>query len=172
MISKILNIKSLLIVTILSLSALSAKAGVGDEFVHVSAGYLYNNTLNASIGYERELDFDNAIEVFGEAGNRWEKDPVCGKVCSESFWKRYYWDGGFLYKKSVRRWRNSSLRIDLGPVFGAYKGSFFYGAEGSFEYNYVFRNGCKLVLKQKNNVGFRKGDTFRNGLSIGFKVPL
>lgn len=164
--------KYLLIFACFFLSVLSAKAGEGDEFFHISGGYLYNNTLNASIGYERELTYDNAIEIFGEAGDRWEKDPVCGKVCSKSFWKRYYWDGGLVYKKSMKQWLNSSLRIDVGPVFGAYRGKFFYGVEGSFEYNYVFRSGWKLVIKQKNNVSFRNGDSFRDGVTVGIKIPL
>lgn len=149
-----------------------AFAGEGDEFVTVNAGYLYNNTLNASIGWEHEFSYDNAIEIFADAGNRIEKDPSCGKVCSKSFWKGYYWDGGLVYKKSLHSWRNSSLRLNAGPVFGATKGEFFYGIEGSFEWNYTFRSGCKLVLKQKNNVSFRRGDTFRNGITIGFKFPL
>ena len=164
--------KRLILTLFCASSLLLARAGDGDEFFHVSAGYLYNNTLNASIGWEHEFNYDNALEIFGEAGDRWEKDPECGKVCNKSFWKRYYWDGGMLYKKNIVRWRNSSLRIDLGPVFGAYRGKFFYGAEGSFQYNYTFRSGWKFVVKQKNNVGFRKGDTFRDGLTVGFKIPL
>lgn len=164
--------KRLILTLFCASSLLLARAGDGDEFFHVSAGYLYNKTLNASIGWEHEFNYDNALEIFGEAGDRWEKDPECGKVCNKSFWKRYYWDGGMLYKKNIVRWRNSSLRIDLGPVFGAYRGKFFYGAEGSFEYNYTFRSGWKFVVKQKNNVGFRKGDTFRDGLTVGFKIPL
>ena len=164
--------KRLILTLFCASSLLLARAGDGDEFFHVRAGYLYNITLNASIGWEHEFNYDNALEIFGEAGDRWEKDPECGKVCNKSFWKRYYWDGGMLYKKSIVRWRNSSLRIDLGPVFGAYRGKFFYGAEGSFEYNYTFRSGWKFVVKQKNNVGFRKGDTFRDGLTVGFKIPL
>lgn len=164
--------KGLALLLFMALFSLKSMAGVGDEFFHLSGGYLYNNTLNASIGYEKELSYDDAWEIFAEAGDRWEKDPECGKVCTKFFWKHYYWDGGFLYKKSLTSWRNSSLRLDFGPVFGAYKGTFFYGLEGSFEWNYVFRSGWKLVVKQKNNVGFRKGDSFRNGVTLGVKIPL
>ena len=117
--------KRLILTLFCASSLLLARAGDGDEFFHVSAGYLYNNTLNASIGWEHEFNYDNALEIFGEAGDRWEKDPECGKVCNKSFWKRYYWDGGMLYKKNIVRWRNSSLRMDLGPVFGAYRGKCF-----------------------------------------------
>ena len=105
-------------------------AGNGDQFFTVNAGFLFQNTLNASFGYERELNYDNAFEIFGEAGDRWERDPECGKVCSKSFWKNYYWNGGIVYKKSIVHWRNSTLRIDVGPVAGAYRGDYFFGAEG------------------------------------------
>lgn len=165
--------KKFVLLSIITLfSVLCAHAGEGDEYIHLNAGLLFQNTLNASLGWEKELSYDNAIELFGEAGNRWEKDPECGKVCRKSFWKHYYWDGGFLYKKSVKSWRNSSLRLYAGPVAGAYRGDYFFGVEGGFEFNYTFGSGVKFVFKQKNDVGFIHGDTFRNGFTIGIKVPL
>ena len=48
---------------------------------------------------------------------------------------------------------------------------FFLGLEGGFEYVYVFRNGCEFAIIQKNNVNFIHGDTFRNGLLFGVKIP-
>jgi hypothetical protein len=57
-------------------------------------------------------------------------------------------------------------------VAGAYRGDYFFGAEGCLEYNYTLASGWKLTLKQKNNVSFMHGDTFRNGLTIGIKIPL
>ena len=149
-----------------------AYAGDGDQYITLNAGLLFQNTLNATFGYEKELPYDNAFEIFGEAGNRWARDPECGKVGSKSFWEHYYWNGGIVYKKSLVRWKNSTLRLDLGPVAGAYRGDYFFGAEGSLEYNYTLINGWKLTIKQKNNVNFMHGDTFRNGLTIGIKVPL
>lgn len=147
-------------------------AGEDDEHITLNTGLLFQNTLNATFGYEKELKYDNAFEIFGEVGNRWAKDPECGKVCNKSFWKNYYWNGGILYKKSLVRWKNSTLRLDLGPVAGAFRGNYFFGAEGSFEYSYTFTNGWKFALKQKNNVNFMHGDTFRNGFTIGVKIPL
>ena len=46
------------------------------------------------------------------------------------------------------------------------------GTEGSFEYSYTMHSGVKIIVTQKNNVCFMHGDTFRNGLLIGFKIPL
>lgn len=164
--------KILLPLMLLIIVTLNTYAGDGDQFFTLNTGILFRNTLNASFGFERELNYDNAFEIFGEVGNRWERDPECGKVCSKSFWKNYYWNGGVVYKKSLVRWRNSTLRLNVGPLAGAVRGNYFFGAEGSFEYSYTLRNGIKLVLKQKNNVCFIHGDTFRNGLTVGVKIPL
>lgn len=153
------------------LSCMIARAGDGDQFFNVNAGFLFNNTLNATFGYEKELTYGNAIEVFGEIGNRWHKDPVDGKVYRDTFWKDYYWDGGILYKKVLSRFKNSLFRLRIGPECGAHKGDYFFGVEGGFEYNYVFRSGLQFSIIQKNQVSFLSGDTFRNGLLLGIKIP-
>ena len=64
----------------------------------------------------------------------------------KDFWKGYYWDGGIVYKHRLVRYKNGM-------------------------HSYVFRNGWEFVLIQKNNVNFLHGDTFRNGLLLGIKVP-
>ena len=89
----------------------------------------------------------------------------------KDFWKGYYWDGGIVYKHRLVRYKNGMLRFRFGPQFGAVQKKFFIGLEGGFEYSYVFRNGWEFVLIQKNNVNFLHGDTFRNGLLLGIKVP-
>ena len=148
-----MNMKKILLPLMLLLTVtLNTYAGDGDQFFTLNTGIMFRNTLNASFGYEKELSYD--------------------KVCSKSFWKNYYWNGGIVYKKSLVRWRNSTLRLNVGPIAGAVRGDYFFGAEGSFEYSYTLRSGVKLVLKQKNNVCFMHGDTFRNGLTVGIKIPL
>lgn len=97
-----------------------AIAGEKDEYFTFNAGFLFNSTLNATFGYERELTYGSAIELTGEVGNKWQRDPVCGKVCSDVFWKGYYWDGGLLYKHCLRKYKNSNLRLrfyhNLEPI--------------------------------------------------------
>jgi hypothetical protein len=165
------NMKKVSIALLCLLCAVFAQAGEGDQYWNVNAGFLFSSTLNASIGYERELNYGDAVELFGEAGNRWHRDPVCGKVCNDVFWKDHYWDGGLLYKKALKRYKNSQLRLRLGPVFGSHTGDYFFGVEGGFEYNYTFPCRVQFSVIQKNNVCFLHGDTFRNGLLIGIKVP-
>jgi hypothetical protein len=137
----------------------------------VSAGFLVPNTLNAVVGFEHELRYGNAWELSFEAGDRYRKDPVCGKYCSDVFWKGYYWAAGAAYKKVHAKGKNSSFRIKGGPQFGAYKGDFTYGGEISFEYNIQLENGVQVSLIQKNQVNFNHGDDFRNGILVAFKIP-
>ena len=153
------------------LCVLTAHAGDGDRFFNVSGGFLFNSTLNATLGYERELSYTNAVEVFGEVGNRWRRDPLCGSTCQYMHEEYYYWGGGILYKKDLKRFKNSTLRFRFGPECGAYTGDYFFAVEGGFELNYVFPNRVQLSVIQKNQVGFFHGDTFRNGLLVCVKIP-
>ena len=142
-------------------------AGDGDEFVNMNGGFLFNSTLNATIGYERELSYSDALDLFGEIGGRWHE--IDGET---TFKNDYYWGGGVLYKKNLRRFKNASLRFRLGPECGAHTGDWFFAVEGGFELNVSFPNRVQLSLIQKNQVGFIHGDTFRNGLLIGIRVPI
>ena len=62
-----------------------------------------------------------------------------------------------VYKHRLARYKNGMMRLRLGPQFGAVQKKFFFGLEFS--------------VIQKNNVNFLHGDTFRNGLLLGLKVP-
>ena len=163
--------KFLLALAIVMTSSLSW-AGDGDNRIAVQAGLLFQNTLNAQIGFEHELKYGNAYELFFEVGDRYRRDPVCGKFCSDVFWKGYYWSGGAAYKKVLAKGKNTIFRIKGGPQFGAYKGDFTYGGEISFEYNIQLEIGVQITITQKNQVNFKHGDDFRNGLLVGFKLPL
>lgn len=131
----------------------------------VNAGFQFPSSLNAAIGYEHPLTYGNAVELYGEAGNHWQK-PVC-----HSFWDGYWWDAGLVYKHRLARYKNGMLRFRFGPQFGAVRHDFFIGIEAGFEYSYVFLNGWEFSVIQKNNVNFLHGDTFRNGLQLGVKIP-
>lgn len=147
------------------LTSIAASAD-GDNRFTVSAGFQFPSTLNAQIGFEHDLSYGNAIEVFGEMGNHWQH-PVC-----HMFWKGYYWDGGVNYKHRLVRFKNGQLRVRGGVDAGADRRKFFFGAEVGFEYDYIFANGWRFCVIQKNNFNFLHGDTFRNGLLLGIKIPI
>lgn len=131
----------------------------------VNAGFQFPSSLNATVGYEHPLSYGNAVELYGEVGDHWQK-PVCHR-----FWDGYWWDVGLAYKHRLARYKNGMLRFRIGPQLGAVRRDFFIGLEAGFEYSYVFQNGWEFALIQKNNVNFMHGDTFRNGLLFGVKIP-
>lgn len=149
------------LLSLIACAALSLGAYAQDKLT-LNAGFQFPSTLNATVGYERPLAYGHAVEIYGEAGNHWQK---------QDFWKGYYWDGGIVYKYRLARFKNGMLRFRSGPQLGAVRHDFFMGLEGSLEYSHVFRNGWEFVLVQKNNVNFLHGGTFRNGLMAGVKIP-
>ena len=59
--------KKILLSLLFLLSFTSAVyAGEGDQFFHLNTGVMFRNTINISFGYEKELNYDNAYEIFGE----------------------------------------------------------------------------------------------------------
>ena len=66
--------KKILLIFVCAVFSVKGFAGDGDHYFTLNAGFLFPNTLNATLGYERELEYGNAVELFGEVGNRnkWE----------------------------------------------------------------------------------------------------
>ena len=156
--------KKLLIALVCAIATLGASAQESHGKLTINAGFLFPSTLNTTMGYEHSFGYGSAVELFGEIGDHWESGEG-------QFWRGYYWDGGLLYKHRLARYKNGCLRFRVGPEFGAIERKFFVGVEAGFEYNYVFQNGWEFALIQKNNVNFVHGDTFRNGLLLGLKIP-
>ena len=98
--------KKILFILFCSVAFIGASAQTGK--VSVNAGFLFPSTLNATLGYEYPLSYGNAVEVYGEVGNHWQK-PVC-----HNFWKGYFWDGGMVYKHRLARYKNGMMRLRLG----------------------------------------------------------
>lgn len=160
---------------LLILAVITARAGDGDTYVSLDAGLMYEKTLNSTLTFEKELKYNDAWAIFFEVGDKWQihdGEDGCGKACKEVFWKNYFWQGGALYKKTLNKYKNSFLRLDVGADAGGYRGSFTFGLQLHLEYNMVLSNGIQLVFAQRNEVHFSHGDTFRNGLSVGLKFPL
>lgn len=71
--------KKILFVLVCAFAVLSASAQ--DKKLTLNVGFLFPNTLNAMIGYEYPLSYGNAVEIYGEVGNHWQKPTCC------RFWK-------------------------------------------------------------------------------------
>lgn len=98
--------KKILFILFCPVAFIGASAQTGK--VSVNAGFLFPSTLNATLGYEYPLSYGNAVEVYGEVGNHWQK-PVC-----HNFWKGYFWNGGMVYKHRLARYKNGMMRLVWG----------------------------------------------------------
>lgn len=156
--------KIILMMALLISIFVNASAGENDR-ISVNAGFLFPKTLNATVGYEKELKSGHAIEVFGELGDQWQS-PVC-----HMFWKGYFWGGGAQYKYQLKRFKNGNFRIFGGGQVGAVEKKIFIGIRAGFEYNYVFANNWEFTIQELNTVNFLHGRTFRNGFMVGVKIP-
>lgn len=144
------------------LSSIMMVAGNENDYFSINGGFLFPQTANFQFAYERASGYDDSVELFGEIGN---------KFLSSSSPKSYYWAGGVGYKRGIKRYKNSELRLTSELHAGAYVKKFYFGAGIGLEYTYTFRSGIQFVLQQKNQVNFLKGDTFKNGLLVGVKIP-
>lgn len=144
------------------LSSFTMKAGNGDEHLTLKSGFLFSRTGNLQLSYERDIDYDNSTELFGE---------VSQKFLHSSEPKDYYWAGGVGYKKGLKRYKNSLLKLTTEVHAGAHIKKFYFGGGIGLEYAYVFPSGVQFVLQQKNQVNFLHNSTFKHGLLVGFKIP-
>ena len=153
--------KKLLFILLCAVASMSASAQDGK--LTLNAGFLFPSTLNATLGYEYPLSYGNAVEVFGEAA-RTGTGPfprTSGRIIT----------GTAVFCTSTACPLQDGMLRFARPQFGAVNRKFFLGLEGGFEYSYVLRSGMEFSIIQKNNVNFLHGDTFRNGLLLGIKIP-
>jgi hypothetical protein len=163
-----------LIFSLLMLPAMTALAMDGDSYYGVSVGALYKNSLAADIVYEKDLSYHDAYEISLFAGNKWDKDPVCGKVCNSYFWKDWFYGAGLTYKKAVATGKNSVSRVRIGVNGSSDMSRMTLGTEVGFEWTHYFYSGIALTVTQKNLIFWnqRHSDRYKNGLEIGFRIPL
>ena len=162
-----------LILLLLTVAVVPAKAGDGDRHVGIQAGLMYPSLLNGVLSVDFETRYHNAFEVYIDAFTQWEDCIDCGKVCRESFWKTNYGLGiGAAYKPVVHRSRNSFGRFRMGADIGTCSRKFSMGVELGYEYVWTFRNNVQFVIQQKNEVTFWGRPTWRFGGLLGFRLPL
>ena len=82
--------KKILFILFCSIASIGASAQTGK--VSVNAGFLFPSTLNATLGYEYPLSYGNAVEVYGEVGNHWQRSAAGykGSILVNSYTVRAY----------------------------------------------------------------------------------
>lgn len=138
-------------------------AGNGDDRLGLRTGFLLANTGTVHFNYEREVNYGNVYELFGEMG---------AKQLTTRQPKDYYWATGLGYKWSIHRYKNSVLRFTTEVHGGAHVQQFYFGGGAGLEYAYVFPNGVQFVIQQKNQINFLHNGNFKHGLLLGLQIPL
>ncbi len=166
--------KKIIIVLLLMVGLGTAKsyAGEGNVYFNLGGGWQYKNTITSMLSMEFETRYHSAWEVNINLSNEYRKCPIHNVIDSESFWYKQSFSVGGAYKGRLIRWKNSTLKYRFGVDLGAEESDFQLGLGVGLEYNYTLKNNMKLFVLQKNDFRFWAGDTFRNGLLIGIKIPI
>jgi len=163
-----------LLTTIITAFAIgtAAMAGDGDGRIGVGVGLLYENGLDATLFYEREVAYHNAWEFFANGYVKWKDCESCGHVCPESFWNNYRtWSLGVAYKPCVSRGRNHYGSFRFGGSLGSDTRKVLGGVHVGYEHNYQLRGGVQLYWQVKSDVMIKGQDIFRTGVVLGIKLP-
>ena len=153
--------------------AIAAKAGEGDTYLSLNAGLMHPRVLNITASYQKETAYGNAYEIYIDYQTQWNTCPVCGKVCSHTFWKsRYSYAAGLAYKKAVHRGKNTTTRLRVGADLGASNRSFAASLEAGVEYAVTLRSGVQMVFSEKNEIMFFGKPTWKIGGLLGIRIPM
>lgn len=164
--------KKILLIAIVSLFSLKSFAGDGDKFFNLSGGWQWKNTVSVMAAMEFENKYHSAWEMYLNLSTTYAECPDHHRVDSKSFWDYKVFGLGAAYKPVITRGKNSTLRWRVGADLGANRGGFQANVNLGLEYNYAFRSGIQFFVLQRNDFIFWSRDHFRNGLFVGFKLPI
>lgn len=161
----------LLIVMCISFSV-PGFAGDGDKFFSISTGWQYRRTVSTTIAIEFEGRHHNAWELYADLATTYKTCDGCNKICKDAFFDYKTWGIGLARKTVISRGKNSLLRLRLGGDLGTNPKGFQCSLEAGLEWSYSFKNNMQFFVQQKNDFIFWNRYHFRNGVMVGFKIPL
>ncbi len=138
--------------------------------VVMGLGLLYENGLEATVGYEAETRYHHAWEFFGNVYLKWDECQECGHICNDSFWHNYNtWSLGIAYKPAVHIGRNNTGRLRVGGRVGSDTDDVICGVTIGYEHSYTLRHGLQLFWQLKTDVMIEGEDLFITGVHAGIK---
>lgn len=156
-----------------SLFGVSAMGQGHGNHLTVGIGASYPKGFEATLAYEHEMNYHNAMEYFANYYIQYETDPEAGYVTKKSFWHNYnIWNVGFAYKPCVTRGRNHHGNIRIGVSGGSDLHKFVGVGSLGYEHTFNLYNGWSVFFQVKEDVTMRGKDLFRTGGAIGVKIPL
>lgn len=165
--------RKMIMMLIASAAVVSAGAQNRSDRIAISAGALVERGLDATLSWEHETTYHNAWEFFANSYLQWDKCPVCGTVCDESFFHNYNnWTAGFAWKPCILRFRNNYGSLRLGASAGTDTERFIAGLHAGYEHDYALRHGWRFFWSARADVMFPdKSHMLRAGVSLGIKFP-
>ncbi len=152
-------------------TAVQMKADDHSGRIQFGMGVLYENGLEATIGYEKETRYHHAWEYFGNVYLKWDECDNCGHICKDSFWNNYNtWSLGIAYKPAVHIGRNNIGRMRIGGRAGSDRHDVIGGVTVGYEHSYVMRGGWQLFWQVKSDVMIKGEDRFVTGIHVGIKL--
>lgn len=165
--------KVLIIMVAVFAMAVTATAGEKDGRLGLGVGLLYENGLDATLSYERENAYHNAWEFFANGYLKWSECESDGHICSKSFWHgQRSWSIGAAYKPCVWRGKNNYGGLRFGGSLGSDLHRIIGGVHAGYEHNYRLKGGWQLYWQAKCDFMIKKGEKWRTGIAIGFKIPV
>lgn len=144
------------------LSCGSVCAGNGEKYFGISGGYSLIRAVNARLSLDFETRYHGCHELFAEFYDSYES----GKW---DYLQEYR--GGYAYKFPLSRGKNTILKMRIGAAVGADVEGFTCGAQVGFELNRTFANGFQFFVLQNNEYALWTPRPWRNGLSLGLRIP-
>lgn len=139
----------------------------------VAVGASYERGLDATVSFEKELKYHNAMEFFFTGYLQWDDDELAGHVTKDSFWHSYNtWSVGMAYKPCIHRGRNHHGNFRLGVSCGSDLDKFIGVIHVGYEHSYALKGGWELFFQLKEDVAICAKDLWRTGGAVGIKIPL
>ena len=155
-----------LIISVLTLAAVTASAQSHSDRIGLGAGLLYEPAAQASLFWEHETRYHNAWEVFATGYLKYDRN------CDNLLDGYKTWGVGFAVKPCVYRARNSYGCVRIGASAGSDTDKFVAGVHLGYEHNYALRHGWRVYWRAGVDVMLpRRDDLFRSGVSLGVKLP-
>ena len=166
--------RKLLMVAVLLMTAVMAKAQDNTNRIGVGLGGYYRPAASMTLFWEHETRYHNAWEFFAEGRVLFHGDLSQLSQVSQ-IWDSAgkQWGVGAAWKPCVYRARNRYGSARIGVSLGAAPTDFLAGIHAGWQHSYALRKGWQFYWQAGVDLMIPKRyDLFSVGAGIGFKMPV
>ncbi len=163
--------RKLLMVAVLLMTAVMAKAQDNTNRIGVGLGGYYSPAASKTLFWEHETRYHNAWEFYAEGNLLFRNGFSQVSQLWDSAGKQ--WGLGAAWKPCVYRARNRYGSARIGVTLGAAPTDFLAGIHVGWQHSYALRKGWQLYwLAGVDLMLPKRYDLFCVGAGIGFKMPV